>query len=310
MEILDIVNDWRARAAGGLEVAIMLWERCCVLSLLYGAGTWVNMTAGTVNKLNKLQNWFLRMVLQVGQGAPLASLAWESGCLSMGLRVAVEKIMLIHHIRHLDESSLAKKIYTEQKANNWPGLSKEAESLCEELKIESVNETLLSKNDYRKLVMKACKERDEEVLRADSQNKSKCDKILEDKYGMKEYFKDKNIHQARQLFRTRTKMQPFAGNYSSSQKYRRTNWMCACGTAREEEGHLVRGECPLYRDIWESYESLEADTQLAGFFGEVLARRDAIEEEDSSGGAALQTATDASLAGGNSGEPVWGGNPS
>ena len=86
MEILDIVNDWRARAAGGLEVAIMLWERCCVPSDLYGAGTWVNMPAGTLNKLNKLQNWFLRMVLQVGQGAPLppwpgsqGAWAWASG---------------------------------------------------------------------------------------------------------------------------------------------------------------------------------------------------------------------------------------
>ena len=50
LEILDIVNDWRARVAGGLEVAVMLWERCCIPSLLYGAGTWVNMTAGTVNR--------------------------------------------------------------------------------------------------------------------------------------------------------------------------------------------------------------------------------------------------------------------
>ena len=80
--------------------------------------------------------------------------------------------------------------------------------------------------------------------------------------------------------------------------------------AREEEGHLVRGECPLYRDIWERHGSLEADLELAAFFGEVLARRDALDEEDSSGGAATSTATDAPLAGGNSSEPVWGGNPS
>ena len=42
-------------------------------------GTWVNLMAATKARLDKLQNWLLRMALQEGQGAPLASLAWESG---------------------------------------------------------------------------------------------------------------------------------------------------------------------------------------------------------------------------------------
>ena len=310
MEILDIVNDWRARVAGGLEVAIMLWERCCIPSLLYGAGTWVNISAGTVNRLNKLQNWFLRMVMQVGQGAPLTSLGWESGCMNMGLRVALEKIMMIHHIRSLGENSIARKVYEEQKSKNWPGLAKETALICEELKIENVNETLIPKNEYRKIVMKACQMKDEETLTTQAEGKSKCEKIMKNNYGMKEYFQNNNIHEARQLFRTRTMMQPFAGNYSHNKAYQRTNWLCRCGTSREEEGHLVRGECSLYRDIWEKYNSLESDTELAGFFGEVLARRDGLDEMDSGGGATSTTATDASLAGGNSSEPVCGGNPS
>merc|ERR1719509_542175 len=130
LEVLDIVNDWRARAAGGLEVAIMLWESCCIPSLLYGAGSWVNITAGSVARLNKLQNWFLRMALQVGQGAPLTALAWESGCLDMGLRVAIEKVMFVHHLKSLEEETLAKMIYNEQRQHNWPGLFKETTQLC------------------------------------------------------------------------------------------------------------------------------------------------------------------------------------
>ena len=42
-------------------------------------------------------------------------MAWDSGVLDMSLRVWVEKIMLIIHIRSLDEGTLARRVYEEQK---------------------------------------------------------------------------------------------------------------------------------------------------------------------------------------------------
>ena len=44
LEIGIIIDDWRARDLGGMETALMLWETCCVPSLLHGAGTlgWTN----------------------------------------------------------------------------------------------------------------------------------------------------------------------------------------------------------------------------------------------------------------------------
>ena len=74
-------------------------------------------------------------------------------------------------------------------------------------------------------------------------------------------------------------MMPFAANFSGSNKYKRTNWLCKCGV-REEESHLVEGRCPVYQDIWEKYNNLEEDTELARFFGEVLARRTTLEEQE------------------------------
>ena len=47
MEIASIVNDWRATVAGGMETALLLWEACCIPSLLHGAGTWVDMSRET-----------------------------------------------------------------------------------------------------------------------------------------------------------------------------------------------------------------------------------------------------------------------
>ena len=98
-------------------------------------------------------------------------------------------------------------------------------------------------------------------------------------------------------------MLPFAGNYTHSNKYKQTNWLCFCKQKKEEESHIK--DCRLYQDIREKYDSLEDDNSLVMFFSEVLARRDALEEEDrdETGG---RGAADALLAGGDSSEPLLG----
>ena len=43
---------------------------------------------------------------------------------------------MVLHIRSLDEETLANRVYTQQKENNWPGLVEETKRICEELKIK------------------------------------------------------------------------------------------------------------------------------------------------------------------------------
>ena len=227
----------------------------------------------------------------------------------MGLRVALEKVAMVLHIRSLDEDSLARMIYEEQKRKNWPGLVSETRRLCEILNIEDCNETKLSTHDYRKMFIEACQRHDEENQRKEAEGKTKCERILEDSYGQKDYFKNGNISEARQMFRTRVGLLPFAGNYKHSNKYKQTNWLCFCKQTKEDESHLKDGNCSVYKDIREKFGSLEDDNSLMMFFNEVLARRDALEEEDPEDGGG-QDAAGALLAGGDSGEPLWGRNPS
>ena len=39
IEIADIIQDWRSQAVGGIDSALLMWEACCIPSLLSGAGT-------------------------------------------------------------------------------------------------------------------------------------------------------------------------------------------------------------------------------------------------------------------------------
>ena len=279
LEIADIINDWRARAAGGLGTALLLWETCVIPSLLYGACTWVGMTAASVRRLNNLQRWFARLVLQVGPGAPNVALTRETGLLEMGLRVAREKVLFVLHVRSLGEETLAKQIYEEQKKEKWQGLVKETEEICNKLKVEDVNKTNLSSKEYKVMFTKACEKKDEDFHLKQSNNKEKCDLIMKSKYGKQNYIESKPLNDARQTFMTRTRLQPFAGNYSRDERYRITEWKCRCLLSREDESHIKDGNCPCYEDIRDKYDNLDEDENLVRYFKEVLARRDALDEE-------------------------------
>ena len=115
LEIAVIINDWRAEILGGMETALMLWEKCCIPSVLHGAGTWVEMNSSTEKRLNSIQSWFVRFIYQVGQGSPVSALLWDNFLLDMGLRVYIEILMFVFHLRSLDSDSLAWRTYTEQK---------------------------------------------------------------------------------------------------------------------------------------------------------------------------------------------------
>ena len=274
MEIVSIVKDWRTDAVGGMETALTLWEACVVPTLLHGSGTWTNMAVGTERKLNSLQQWFVRLVLEVGPGAPLSALGWDTGLLDMRLRVWREKIKMVLHLRTLGETSLASKVYKEQVAKGWPGLAREAKEICSQIGIEDCNNTKMDLGEYRKLVCVAIERTNEQLLRKQANGKVKCDRLNRESYGKKVYLSLHKIKDVREMFKTRWGLLPFAGNYSNDRRFAKTNWRCRCGE-REVEGHLTR--CPVYNDISSMFNNLNDDQQLVEFYREVLERREMLE---------------------------------
>lgn len=192
LEISIIINDWQARDLGGMETALMLWETCCVPSLLHGAGTWMEISKASEKRLNSIQVWFLRLVLRLGPGSPCAALLWDSQQLDMGLRIYIQKVLFVLHIRSLEKETLAALVYKEQKTHNWPGLVQETKHICKELDIEDCNNTCLSKSDYKILQIKACHQKNEARLRQQA-TETKCARIKTEPYGKQHYIKTTTI---------------------------------------------------------------------------------------------------------------------
>ena len=87
VEIVNIVDDWRASIVGGFVTGLFLWESCCIPSLLYNAGSWLHLSKEAEKRLDGLQLWYLRILLRQGQGVPSGAILWESAVLSMPRRI-------------------------------------------------------------------------------------------------------------------------------------------------------------------------------------------------------------------------------
>ena len=81
----------------------------------------------------------------------------------------------------------------------------------------------------------------------------------------------------RQRFRSCFGLLPFAGNYSKDQRFSRSDWLCKCKEAREEESHLTSGRCTVYGDLTMKYSNFTDDNNLVQFFSEVFVRRDQLD---------------------------------
>ena len=145
------------------------------------------------------------------------------------------------------------------------------------MNIQDCNETFLNKKDYRQLVIDACHQKNWEKLLFSA--RGKCERLKWEKYEKKEYISKKTIQSVRVQFRTRFGLQRFAGNYSKDQSFAKSNWLCKCLKSREEENHLMSGECEVYGDITRRYTDLTDDENLVSLFTEILDRRNQLDKQ-------------------------------
>ena len=104
--------------------------------------------------------------------------------------------------------------------------------------------------------------------------------MFNEQYGKRNYVQNTTIEDAREWFKTRFGLTRFAGNYSHDMQFAKTDWLCRCRRDKEEEGHIVSGNCEVYSDLRNQFGDLGEDSNLVELFRAVIDRRDTLEEED------------------------------
>ena len=274
LEAAAIVDDYRSQCIGGFMVAIDLWELAILPSLINNAGTWTDMSKEAEEKLEERQLYYVRLILHVPVSTPKIPLRWETGLLSMKHRVEREKLMLVHHLKQMEEGSLARQVYDEQIRNNWPGLAEEARTICARLRLEDVNRTECSKNEFKEMILKAVRREDEVWMRDEMEGKTKTKDLVTGSCLIKDYFSCKSLTKTREIFRIRTNMNDLKGNFKNRYKNTPGEVSCeACGLEDEVNSHIIK--CVEYADLRQG-KDLSNNGNLVMYFRDVMSRRDII----------------------------------
>ena len=271
-EVQSIIDDFRMQAIGGMMAAFELWERAMVPSLLSGAGTWVGITSTEEERLDKIQEFFWRVMFKVPESCPRIALRAETGMMGMKHRVWLSKLLLLKRIKSQTLDTLSRKILEEQWTNQWPGLSREVAEICDNLDIPNINENSITVGKLKTAVF-------------DHHYKELKDKISKSKKMMKhtdedfskpqDYLNEKSVENSRMAFRIRCEMvQDIRGNYKD--KYRRQGGEIAlecqdCLTNEiQTQSHCLI--CPRWEKLREGLE-LNKLEDMVKYFQKLLSER-------------------------------------
>ena len=205
-EIKSIMEDYRAEVVGGALCGIELWQLCALPSLLSSCSTWFEISPEAVELAEQIQLDFLWTLFKVLKSCARASLRSESGVLAIKYQIFKEKLMLLFHIRHLDETALANRIYLQQLKYGWAGPVKEGKEICQELGIPDVTVVQATKQEFKVMVKEACRLKDEKELKENIVQKEKIQLLKEEDCKRKYYIEKMTLSEARILFQHRTNM--------------------------------------------------------------------------------------------------------
>ena len=271
-ELGSVIEDFRMQVAGGLQSGLKIWMFGFLPSLLANAETWTDISDMAIKSLEDVQYLLLQRIFQVPSTTPHAALRWDTGTISMEMQIVKRKLLFLHHLISLDDSSLAKEILQVQECMKLPGLVKEGKILIKQFNLPNIFEkkvfTGLSKLSWKRLVNSAIMNFEESKLKSIIIDKSKLKDgpMATENFEPKEYLSTMNLSRSRVNFKLRSKMLDTKMNYSA--KYEKEQWKCdSCRSAIESQSHLLF--CPAYASLREG-KSLNDDQDLIEYIQNVL----------------------------------------
>ena len=154
-ETISIIEDNRLNQLGGLRSALEIWNIAIIPALLNNAEVFTILDSSIQNLPEDFQSCLLRGLLALPKSCPIPSLAYESDSLQMKVRVFSRILNFVKHITCQDKvSNLSNQIMNEQLSNNWDGLSKDAQLICDEINVSGLFDPEINKNQFKSLVKK------------------------------------------------------------------------------------------------------------------------------------------------------------
>ena len=200
-----LMEDYKLQAIAGMEGAWILWEKAILPTLLAGCGGWIGASKKIYEKLDSIQNEYLRMIYSCPPSMPKPALRSQTGMTSMKHKIWVEKLCVITRIMNPleDKENYAKQILDEQQEQGWKGITTEVEEICLLVGLPNVCKKFVSRVE----VVKAIELHHLKEIKLEMEPLSKLSKIKNtDTRSMQQYMKQKCLEDSRTEFVWETNM--------------------------------------------------------------------------------------------------------
>ena len=171
-EIKSVIEDTRSKMVGGILSRVLLWQSSVLPFLLNNSSCWMEIKKRDMDKLIKLQNLFLSVLLGV-KNCPTPLMLWDLKILSMPLQILKSKLILYHHISTLPENALSYQILCQQERLNLPSVFDDIRSFL--ARYEVVDIKSFTKKEWATFVKKCIHNENREYLLDASKRYKKLD---------------------------------------------------------------------------------------------------------------------------------------
>ena len=241
------------------KIAFLLRETIFLSSVLVNSEVWYKLTKCDIEELEALDRSFMKRIFSVPNSTPTSALYLETGCLRIGTIIKARRLNYLHYLVKLPENDMLSRFFKCQwdhpNMNDWTiQVKKDLIDFKLSENLEKVKEK--SSLSWKNLIRKRAKEfeLDKLIIYKEAKNTSKLGSLIYDKLETQEYLKELTVNEAKAVFRFRTRMQIFDGNFNGKE----TKVLCPL-CAQHFDLQELCFDCPILRGklrIEERYESI------------------------------------------------------
>ena len=277
-----LIEDFRLQAITGMEGAWIIWERAIIPTLLSGCGSWIGIGKKIYEKIDEIQDEYLRMVYSCPPSTPRPALRSQAGMLDSKHRIWVEKVSVLAEILHNkeeQEENYAREVLREQLEQGWEGLTTEVAEICQLAGLQNV----FDKYICRKEVVEAIELHHLKEIKEQVKPLKKMEKLrMLDTRRMHTYMKQKPLENSRLEFKWQTHMIDTRVNMKG--KYTKDKYECPhCPEGRQPGGSLETSDhllvCRVYQDLMDGLDPELVMADRVTYLRRVIQRRTALEKQ-------------------------------
>ena len=200
------------------KIALLLRESLFLSSILTNSEVWYRVTKAEIEELELLDRSLIKRIFSVPDSTPSSALFLETGCIRVGTTIKARRVNFLYYLIKLPKDEmLSRFFYCQWYDSNQYDWTRQVRQDLEDLNLPTELEIIEKRSafSWKNLVKRKVKEYEfRNLLKIkEEKNSSKMENLKYEKLEKQGYLTKLDVWQAKEVFRFRTRMSDFSGNY-------------------------------------------------------------------------------------------------